>query len=667
MLLIDTGAEASIIKNSVIKNPFKINVNEKRDFSGAFGGCTRTIGQLTLQLNDMHDCIFNVVNNLNNTHLDGILGTDFLKKRAVIDLIKNQLIINTSKTNQIAALSSIKKEISTQNSLNSQQKQKRKNKKKTKKSKNNKIKMIQENSSTVKTEINQIMQIDISNNFKCKQKRNINNSADTINIPAQCSKIIEISTPIKGTFMCDRNEIEPGVFVANSISATDSHNNRVRSVIINTKEVQRTIKIRRLRRQFKKIDTADVKFKTLNQQIYSLSNSQKNQFKIDTTDVKQGKLFLSNSDTTDVKQEKIFLSNLDTTDVDSEKVKTKNSLSNVQLREAKILSTIGTNDFGTREKEFVENLVHNYSDVFFLEGDNLGYTNIIEHGIDLEPGKGPIHAQPYKIPHSYKPEVKRQIDEMLEQKIIRPSISPYNAPIVVVKKKGLDSNGNPKLRICLDFRRLNDVTISDAYPLPNINEFLMDLQGANYISIIDLAKGFHQIRMKEEDAHKTAFSFDYGHYEFIRMPFGLKNSPATFQRGLDRALVDTQGLNAFCYIDDAIIISEDLENHQIKLEEVLNKFRKHNLKLQTEKCKFLKKEVTYVGHQISKNGIAPDPTRYESVRNFALPKTTKQVRQFLGLCNQYRKFIENYAMVTGPLNDLLKGEEKVTRSGKKIE
>lgn len=208
-------------------------------------------------------------------------------------------------------------------------------------------------------------------------------------------------------------------------------------------------------------------------------------------------------------------------------------------------------------------------------------------------GKGPIHAQQYKTPHSYKPEVKRQIQEMLDQNIIRPSTSPYNAPVVVVKKKGLDKNGNPKLRICLDFRRLNDVTISDAYPLPNINEFLMELQGANYITIVDLAKGFHQVRMKEEDAHKTAFSFDYGHYEFIRMPFGLKNSPATFQRGLDRALLGTQGINAFCYIDDAIVISNDLTDHKTKLEAVFNRFRLHNLKLQTEKCQFLKREADW--------------------------------------------------------------------------
>lgn len=133
-------------------------------------------------------------------------------------------------------------------------------------------------------------------------------------------------------------------------------------------------------------------------------------------------------------------------------------------RVKKIITLLDINDLSGSEKEFALDIVHKFADIIFLEGDKLSYTDIIEHAIDLEHGKGPIHVQPYKIPHSYKPEVRRQIQEMLEQGIIKPSVSPYNAPIVVVKKKGLNKDGSPKLRICLDFRRLNDVTISDAYP-----------------------------------------------------------------------------------------------------------------------------------------------------------------------------------------------------------
>lgn len=125
----------------------------------------------------------------------------------------------------------------------------------------------------------------------------------------------------------------------------------------------------------------------------------------------------------------------------------------------------------------------------------------------------------------------------------------------------------------------------------------MKLRNADYITILDLAKDFHQVKLGEQDTHKTAFSFDYLHYEFLRMPFGLKNSPATFQRGLDRALLGLQGINVFCYIDDAIIISKDLQTHEKKLRDVFDRFRKHNLKVQTKKCQFLKREVIYLGHK----------------------------------------------------------------------
>lgn len=473
---------------------------------------------------------------------------------------------------------------------------------------------------TVQNEIYQIMQIDISNNIQNKKSNKQTKKPNKICIPARSSKIIEIISPVEGTFVCNKNEIQPGIFMANSISTVDCHNRCIRTVVINTQCKNKRINERCFRLRFEKLNGT-----------HEIEGPKRIDY-INST-----------------------LNNID-----------QEQHNETSRREQEILETIKANELSRDERTLMESVIHKYSDIFYLEGDNLGFTDIIEHRIDLEPGKGPVHAQPYKIPHSYKPEVKRQIREMLDQNIIRPSISPYNAPIVVVRKKGLDKNGNPKLRICLDFRRLNDVTISDAYPLPNINEFLLELRGANYISIVDLAKGFHQVKVKEEDAHKTAFSFDYGHYEFIRMPFGLKNSPATFQRGLDRALINTQGINAFCYIDDAIVVSDDLETHQLKLEGVFDRFRRHNLKLQTEKCQFLKQEVTYVGHQISKQGIAPDPARYERVKNFTIPTTTKHIKQFLGLCNQYRKFVENYAAISEPLNNFVKGSEGIGRIGRKI-
>lgn len=650
-ILIDTGAESSIIKNTVILNLKDINKQEIRQFAGAFGGHTKTLGQFTTKLNDNHICTFNVVDNLNNQHIDAILGLDVLSSKAIIDLKNNNLILtcdqitqNFSNLNVVSKDPKIKQTSRKKKSkkqkascnnrdvnvpsippilveniaekINENNKQKQINKKA-------KIKQSKQNTThNLIKEINKIMQIDVSNNYRVKKNKKINTNkkqSNKIIIPAQSSKIIELTSPLQGTFICNRQEIQAGVFMANSISIVDNHNKQIKTVVINTGPNPQQINVGRFRRQFERIN-----------ENYILEEPK-------------------NSN---------YINNLTETKSQSNK--------GLSEREQKIFETINASELTGNKRIFMEDIIHTYSDIFYLEGDKLGFTDIIEHRIDLEPGKGPVHAHPYKIPHSYKAEVKRQIQEMLDQKIIRPSISPYNAPIVVVKKKGLDKNGNPKLRICLDFRRLNDVTISDAYPLPNINEFLLELRGANYISIVDLAKGFHQVKVKEKDAHKTAFSFDYGHYEFIRMPFGLKNSPATFQRGLDRALINTQGVNAFCYIDDAIIISNDLETHRTKLEGVFNRFRKHNLKLQTEKCQFLKREVTYVGHRISKNGIAPDPARYESVKKFATPTTTKHIKQFLGLCNQYRKYIENYAGISGPLNDLLKGDDGNGRTGKQI-
>lgn len=303
--------------------------------------------------------------------------------------------------------------------------------------------------------------------------------------------------------------------------------------------------------------------------------------------------------------------------------------------------------------------------MFFLEGDDLGFTDVIEHEIHVQRGSGPVHIPPYKIPRAYRTNVADQLNNMKRQGILKDSTSPYNAPIVVVRKKGLDKDGAIKLRICLDFRRLNDITVPDAYPLSNINELLLQLNNANYITILDLAKGFHQVKMREQDTHKTAFSFNFSHYEFIRMPFGLRNSPATFQRGLDRALLGLQGINVFCYIDDAIILAEDLETNAKKIRNVFDRFRKFNLKVQTEKCQFFKNEVVYLGHKISKDGIGADPARYEAVQRLTRPTTVKHVRQFLGLANQYRKFVKNYAMIVADLNQLLKGEENV-KSNKKI-
>ncbi|CAL1680994.1 unnamed protein product [Lasius platythorax] len=161
----------------------------------------------------------------------------------------------------------------------------------------------------------------------------------------------------------------------------------------------------------------------------------------------------------------------------------------------------------------------------------------------------------------------------------------------------------------IDYRKLNEKTIGDAYPLPNINEILDQLGSAKYFSIFDLAQGFHQIPMDEKDTPKIAFTTPYGHYEYLRMPFGLKNTPATFQRVMDNVLTGLQGIELFVYLDDIVVYARSLEEHKIKISRLMDRLRNANLLLQPEKCQFLRHEVAYLGHIIGSDGVRPVTSR----------------------------------------------------------
>ena len=246
---------------------------------------------------------------------------------------------------------------------------------------------------------------------------------------------------------------------------------------------------------------------------------------------------------------------------------------------------------------------------------------------------------------------------MLKTKIIQTSASQWNAPLLVVPKKA-DASGKPKLRVVVDFRKLNDLTIGDSFPLPNITDILDQLGNAKYFTTLDLASGYHQIPMIEEDKPKTAFSTPYGHYEFNRMPFGLKNAPATFQRLMNSVLTGLQGLKCLVYLDDIVVYGASLEDHNRRLKEVLKRLRENNLKLQPDKCEFLRKEVIYLGHIISENGIQPDPSKLKAIKEFPTPKKVKDIQSFIGLAGYYRKFIEDFSKIAKPLTKLTKKTEK---------
>ena len=242
---------------------------------------------------------------------------------------------------------------------------------------------------------------------------------------------------------------------------------------------------------------------------------------------------------------------------------------------------------------------------------------------------------------------------MLEDDLIMESKSPWNFPLIVVPKRP-DRNGNKRWRVVVDFRRLNDVTVGDAYPLPNISEILDLLGSSKFFSTLDLANGFHQIEVKPADRPKTAFSTPLGHYQFKRMPYGLKGAPACFQRLMNNVLCGLQGSKVFVYMDDIVVFGRSLEEHNEKLRQVFGRLREHNLKLQPEKCEFLRDELGYLGHVISERGIFPDPSKIDSVKNFPIPKNPKEVKSFLGLAGYYRRFIKDFAKIAKPLTNLLK-------------
>ncbi|XP_050507921.1 uncharacterized protein LOC126885399 [Diabrotica virgifera virgifera] len=241
---------------------------------------------------------------------------------------------------------------------------------------------------------------------------------------------------------------------------------------------------------------------------------------------------------------------------------------------------------------------------------------------------------------------------MVNEGIIRQSTSPWSSSVWVVPKK-MDASGEQKWRVVIDYRKLNECTIDDKYPLPNISDLLDQLGKCQYFTTLDLASGFHQIEIDPKDIPKTAFSVENGHYEFTRMPFGLKNAPSTFQRVMDNILLGILNERCLVYMDDIIVYSPTIHDHIFRLTEVFKRLRNANLKIQPDKCEFLRKEVAYLGHLITQDGVKPNPSKVDCIQRFPEPKTPKDIKSFLGLAGYYRRFIPNFAKLSKPLTRLL--------------
>lgn len=326
---------------------------------------------------------------------------------------------------------------------------------------------------------------------------------------------------------------------------------------------------------------------------------------------------------------------------------------------------IRSSHMNPEERTQILKLCNKFKDIFHTEESKLTFTNQIKHEIKTT-DEIPVHAKSYRFPHVHKPEIQKQINQMLNDGIIRQSSSPWSSPIWIVPKK-LDASGKQKWRIVVDYRKINEKTIDDRYPIPNIDDILDKLGKCNYFSTLDLASGFYQIEMHKDSISKTAFNVENGHYEYLRMPMGLKNAPATFQKLMDHLLRDLQGKICLVYMDDIIIFSTSLQEHISNLKLVFSKLRDSNLKIQLDKSEFFKKNVEFLGHVITPGGIKPNPNKIKAVQKYPIPKTAKEIKSFLGLVGYYRRFIKNFAHITKPLTQCLKKNEKIIHTPEFVE
>ena len=295
----------------------------------------------------------------------------------------------------------------------------------------------------------------------------------------------------------------------------------------------------------------------------------------------------------------------------------------------------------------LEELITSNHDITAERTSELGKATGIKHAINTG-NEPPVHTPPYRSARSQQYVLQQNIDEMLRYNIIRPSSSPYSSPVVLIPKK------TGEKRLCIDYRLLNQSTVKDKYPLPRIDVVVDYLHGAKYFSTLDLCSGYWQIEIEEKDKIKTAFTTEDGHYEFNRMPFGLANAPATFQRFLDNVLRPVKTKFAMVYLDDVIVYSKTIKDHLNHLRSVFDLLRKAGLKIKPSKCIFLQTEVEYLGHIFTKEGIKPDPKKQKAVKEYPAPKNVDQTRSFLGLAGYYRKFIKNFAGKAQPLTVLTK-------------
>lgn len=641
-LLIDTGASVSLMKVNVLKDSIIINERKAMNIVGIFNASNSTIGESwgNLTINDSNfPCAFQIIYPTSSIKVDGILGIDFLKSKAIINLRDN--FINFS------AYSSIEKRDVIPNQIPAISRNNENSNSIISTSYENKGEILlrkmgyipnqglgkemqgivkpidfvvkigragigagesvspkyyQVNNANVKQAINDIMAINIFDDHLNKSEiiSEFSPISNDILLKPRTECMIQLKTRERGDQYCKAVEIKDKIYLGNSV--VRPRNGLINLCFINANDEPVVIK---------NFQPELIPLKYF--RVYSISNSSPNYSKYSTKTFRYEKLM----------QQLVFNDNLNQVELES-----------------------------------LKHILRDYNDIFHLNGDKLTYTNVAKFKIPFIDGSGIVHRKQYRIPHIHKNEIQAQIQKLLDDDIIENSNSPFNSPIILVPKKGIDDDNNKMYRLCVDFREINKVSVPFPFPLLRIQDIVDQLGKSNYFSTLDLSQGFHQVQINENDREKTAFSTSYGHYQFKRCPFGLKTMPGFFQSLLNGILTGLQGIKCFIYLDDVVIFGSTLNEHNSKLIEVFDRFRSANLKLNPKKCRFLEKEILYLGHICSSEGVKPDNRLLKAVQDFPTPTNAKKVLSFLGLSNYYRKFIPNFSKIASPLYKLTSKDNK---------
>lgn len=651
-LLVDTGSSVSLLNANVLKKNIHLAKNKKIELTSATGHNALTLGLCSSKIKLSNYIIthdFHIYDNIAiPVKYDGIIGFDFLKEfNCVLDFDKNVLSFKINKK-QFEYVKSTKNNINTaQNEvINAEYENK---------------KLAETHALNATAEKNNSI---IKNDEQCsyekhKEKNNIETET-SVNLNETNAIYFEIKNEIYQSYITNKNSFsfpeknfDTKIYAYQMFSNTKMYqylrnlnllNNKNDSHFIIpencSKNIQLHLPLPNGTYLFNKqnilpfVSIPNCLINILNEKTTVLIINE-NKFPL----VIQKSMF-SNPQIENISNFNIFLINENKTD-----------------RQHFIENSLILEECDENLRAKIVSLCTNYNECFFIPGDTVTHTDVITHSIELKPNSSPKFIKQYKIPQSQKAELKRQLDELEQQKIIEKcQASGWNSPIFLVPKA--DSNGQKtKLRLVVDFQHLNQNTVPIQFPIPNIDTILNQLANSKYFSTLDLYGAFYQIKLEKNSRPLTTFENNSFSYRFVSMPQGLCTSPATMQNAVNLLLDDLLNKGVNVYFDDILIYSNTVDSHLVLLEEVFIRLKKHNLKLKIEKCRFLRKEICYLGYIINENGCLPNPTKVECVQNYPVPKNTTETQRFLGLANYYRKFIKNYANLAKPLYDLLKKDQ----------